>query len=139
MRYGYPVDCHRPTTCSAAARQLSESNRSQKSSRVPCDSAFLISSTLAVKELGCTTAFNSGAPRSAGDADCFGLDQPDLDSTHGIDLSQVVEVFGQRTKFVAVLLGDDDQSSGMARDRVCQTSGQVIVIRAPVLVLDDQL
>jgi len=27
----------------------------------------------------------------------------------------------------------------MARDRVCQTSGQVIVIRAPVLVLDDQL
>lgn len=37
-------------------------------------------------------------PRSAKDADCFGLDQPDLDAALRIDLSQVVEVLGQRAE-----------------------------------------
>ncbi len=41
-------------------------------------------------------------PGSGRYANCFGLDQPDLDATLRIDLSNVVEVLGQRAEFVAV-------------------------------------
>ena len=54
-------------------------------------------------------------------------------------LGKLVQVLGNGTKFVAVLLSDHDQPSCPASHGVGQPSSEVIVIASPVLVLDHEL
>jgi len=42
-------------------------------------------------------------------------------------------------KLIAVLFGDDNEPTGPAGDRVGEATGQVIMVAAAVLILDDKL
>jgi hypothetical protein len=53
--------------------------------------------------------------------------------------SEVFEVLRDGAKLVAVLLGDDNQPTGSSGDRVGKAAGEVIVVAASVLILDDEL
>jgi len=60
----------------------------------------------------------------------------DGDATRRIEFGHFVEVLGNRTELVPVLLGNDHQPSSASGNRVRQSACEVIMIASAVLILN---
>jgi hypothetical protein len=85
---------------------------------------------------------NSGeqrSPRPVFDAHDPRLHEPDRDPSLAVKFSQFVEVLRNGPELVPMLFGDDNEAAGVTSDCVGEAAGQVVVISAAVLVLNDEL
>ena len=78
-------------------------------------------------------------PRAVADANGLGLDEPYRDAFGWLQLGQFIEILRHRAELISVLLRHDDQAPSPTSNRIRESAGEVIVIRAPVLILDDEL